>query len=345
MLTAQQMAGLVRNSRYHIVSSSEYSKDPFNLLTDTPQTAADIGWFSEIDAGAALWGIGCSPGAVVAVHDRVSSAHCVQVNAREGEDVVVNDKLPASASCEVGQAVGGWYNLRGESQVYRTSVNSGGPSEDEASRFKLTCRYVPGLSRLCETKDGKCEQDEVVSGLEYENASYIRYRCCKMPRTIGQIFADDRLEDVKVWEGYYCPESLDLTGRPRYTLDRYFGPDQLFAQPTSDDETTNTTNTTNSTLLQMSLLESQGALQTDPNEYHEYHHHHHDHDYHDYHSKNPSGACAKNCQTSDGGIVEFGALQYRQVLRRRRKLHCAGGSRSGLPRRSHHVPMACFKRR
>ena len=87
---------------------------------------------------------------------------------REGEDVVVNDKLPASASCEVGQAVGGWYNLRGESQVYRTSVNSGGPSEDEASRFKLTCRFVPGLSRLCETKDGRCEQDEVVSGLEYE---------------------------------------------------------------------------------------------------------------------------------------------------------------------------------
>jgi len=43
-------------------------QDPFNLLTDTPQTAADIGWFSEIDAGAALWGIGCSPGAVVAVH-------------------------------------------------------------------------------------------------------------------------------------------------------------------------------------------------------------------------------------------------------------------------------------
>ena len=89
-----------------------------------------------------------------------------------------------------------------------------------------------------------------------ENASYIRYRCCKMPRTIGQIFADDKLEDVKVWEGYYCPESLDLTGRPRYTLDRYFGPDQLFAESTSDDETTD------STLLQMSSLDSRGALQS-----------------------------------------------------------------------------------
>lgn len=87
---------------------------------------------------------------------------------REGEDVVVNDKLPGSANCEVGQAVGGWYNLRGESQVYRRDVNAGGPAEEDASRFKLTCRYVPGLSRLCETKDGKCEEDEVVSGLEYE---------------------------------------------------------------------------------------------------------------------------------------------------------------------------------
>ena len=43
-------------------------KDPFNLLSSqSPQGAADIGWFPEIDAGAALWGLGCSPGAVVAV--------------------------------------------------------------------------------------------------------------------------------------------------------------------------------------------------------------------------------------------------------------------------------------
>ena len=48
-------------------------KDPFNLLsTENPQSAANIGWFPEIDAGAALWGLGCSPGAVVAVAQQIS---------------------------------------------------------------------------------------------------------------------------------------------------------------------------------------------------------------------------------------------------------------------------------
>lgn len=56
-------------SQFQPVIAHSVLQDPFNLLsTDTPQTAADIGWFSEIDAGAVLWGIGCSPGAVVAVH-------------------------------------------------------------------------------------------------------------------------------------------------------------------------------------------------------------------------------------------------------------------------------------
>ena len=93
-----------------------------------------------------------------------------------------------------------------------------------------------------------------------ENASYIRYRCCKMPRTIGQIFADDKLENVKVWEGYYCPESLDLTGRPRYTLDRYFGPDQLFVQ--ADDNETDETLTTTTTTAIVLLIQNNHTTTT-----------------------------------------------------------------------------------
>ena len=58
------------------------------------------------------------------------------------------------------------------------------------------------------------------------------------------------------------------------------------------------------------------------------------HRLHRLHRSTAAGAFAKNCQASDGGIMEFGAFQHRQVLRWRRKLHCAGGSRSGLPRTS-----------
>lgn len=70
------------------------------------------------------------------------------------------------------------------------------------------------------------DQDEVVTGLEFINATSMKYKCCTMPRTFGQTFVPgDRLENLKVWEGYYCPETLDVSGRPEYQLDEYIGSD------------------------------------------------------------------------------------------------------------------------
>lgn len=74
----------------------------------------------------------------------------------------------------------------------------------------------------------RCHQDEVVTGFEFINATSMKYKCCKMPRTLGQIFAPDfGLENVKAWEGYYCPETLDVSGRPEYQLDKYVGGDAI----------------------------------------------------------------------------------------------------------------------
>ena len=170
-----------------------------------------------------MWGMQCQPGSVVAAHERVRSAHCINVNARVGEDVIIKDKLPASALCETGHGVGGWFNLQGAKKVYRRGTGPG-PEQAEQVSLRLNCRYVPGLSRLCETKDGNCDQDEIVTGLEFENATFMKYRCCKMPRTFGQTFVPgEGLESIKVWEGYYCPERLDVSGRPEYQLDQYTG--------------------------------------------------------------------------------------------------------------------------
>ena len=218
------MTDVVRDSVYHITFSNAYTQDPYFIPpTAEPQRQEKFGWWSEINFGATMWGMQCQPGSVVAAHERVRSAHCINVNARVGEDVIIKDKLPASALCETGHAVGGWFNLQGAKKVYRLGVGPG-PSQEEQVSLRLNCRYVPGLSRLCETKDGNCDQDEIVTGLEFENATFMKYRCCKMPRTFGQTFVPgEGLEGIKVWEGYYCPERLDVSGRPEYQLDQYTG--------------------------------------------------------------------------------------------------------------------------
>lgn len=188
LLTAQQMKDVVRDSVYHITFSNAYTQDPYFISpTAEPQRQEKFGWWSEINFGATMWGMQCQPGSVVAAHERVRSAHCINVNARVGEDVIIKDKLPASALRETGHAVGGWFNLQGAKKVYRQGVGPG-PSQEEQVSLRLNCRYVPGLSRLCETKDGNCDQDEIVTGLEFENATFMKYRCCKMPRTFGQTF-------------------------------------------------------------------------------------------------------------------------------------------------------------
>lgn len=182
------MKDVVRDSVYHITFSNAYTQDPYFIPpTAEPQRQEKFGWWSEINFGATMWGMQCQPGSVVAAHERVRSAHCINVNARVGEDVIIKDKLPASALRETGHAVGGWFNLQGAKKVYRQGVGPG-PSQEEQVSLRLNCRYVPGLSRLCETKDGNCDQDEIVTGLEFENATFMKYRCCKMPRTFGQTF-------------------------------------------------------------------------------------------------------------------------------------------------------------
>ena len=241
LLTAQQMTDVVRDSVYHITFTPTLPDFPWFFAPSTnpndatfPVRQEKYGWYSEINFGAAMWGMECQPGSVVAAHERVRSAHCVNVNARVGEDVIIKDKLPASALCESGHAVGGWFNLQGAKKVYRRTPDTPGPTQAEQVALSLNCRYVPGLSRLCEVKDGNCEQDEVVTGLEFENATFMKYKCCKMPRTFGQTFVPgENLEGVKVWEGYYCPERLDVSGRPEYQLDRYTGATSTAASETA----------------------------------------------------------------------------------------------------------------
>ena len=38
-------------------------------------------------------------------------------------------------------------------------------NRDLLKGFAIYCRPVPGLSRMCEVKDGACEKDEVAIGL------------------------------------------------------------------------------------------------------------------------------------------------------------------------------------
>jgi len=211
VLSASQMTEMARSIGYYPTQASNPKDPPFRSKSNESTQAAKVGWFAMIDKGAALWGLQCKPGSVVAVHSHVGSPHCVHVNAAFNEDLPMITLLPATANCDLGYAVGGWYNLDAREVQERTS---GGPHEPTG--FEMICRPVPGLTRVCETKENRCEADEVVSGVAYERGLAIKYRCCKVPRTVGKVFANAELLDVESWEGYYCPAALNDNGRAAY---------------------------------------------------------------------------------------------------------------------------------
>jgi len=87
----------------------------------------------------------------------------------------------------------------------------------------MWCRLVPGLSTACEEKEGACSADEVVTGINNAETG-VKYKCCKAPKIMGQLFASRHVAELQDFEGYYCPARLDHTGRPEYEMTEHSGP-------------------------------------------------------------------------------------------------------------------------
>merc|ERR1719359_1206255 len=109
--------------------------------------AAKKGYWALVEGGATVWSLQCPDGAVAAHLASSPSPFCYSAGAAPAaRDDVKATALPGSAQCELGQAVAGWYNLD------NVPANAG----QGYVGFQLRCRAVPGLSRVCETKEGFC---------------------------------------------------------------------------------------------------------------------------------------------------------------------------------------------
>ena len=210
-MTSGQFAQLQMGSTYH-AGAADHRQPPFDIDEETPVKAFAKGWLAPIENGAAFFGLNCPMGFFVKVDKTAESPYCSYAHSGSVKRVSTV-LLPASAVCDMGFALKGWYNL------LETPVKNS-KEEEAVQGFRIICVELPGISRLCERRDARCEHDEIVTGLQYEKDQAMRYTCCKVPTLYGQKLGRGNLSDIAVWEGEYCPVRLDKTERPVYESQR-----------------------------------------------------------------------------------------------------------------------------